>query len=349
MTDEMAIKLSIVIPAYNAAKYISRCLDSLLDQDLDDSSYEIIVVNDGSKDNTLELVQSYADTNGTIKLIDKKNGGVGSARNLGVNSAIGKYIYFIDADDYFMKGVLNLLITTIESNNLDILTFNSEIISKANDFSPLKNSQDCEMSSIRNGQDYIAHNNYRNEVWWYLINREFFNQSNTNFIEGIWLEDAVFTLELFLKAKRMANFPLNAHRYLVVEGSAMTSKEPSHYKTIIVDFCYVALVFDSIINKLKRNPSSNTDCIIRLRARQQSFVFFMMVRMIKSTIDLKEVKSILDKLHSVGAYPLNAFLGKDNKGFSYTVLVKLFNSRAIYYLLFRIFNPFFRRVVHLKK
>lgn len=344
----MAMKLSIVIPAYNVAKYISKCLDSLLDQDLDYTSYEIIVVNDGSKDNTLALSQSYVDNNRNIKVIDKKRGGVGSARNIGIDNAIGRYIYFIDADDYLISNVLNLLITSIENNNLDILTFDSKIISKTKDFYPQKNLENLEISSIENGEDYIAYNRYQNEVWWYLIGREFLKNSNIRFIEDRWMEDAIFTAQLFLKATRMAYFPLDAHRHLAVLGSAMTSKEASHYKRIINDNYYAALEFDIIINKLKKNPSSNKECITRLKARQQSFVFFMMVRMLKSTNDLKDVKPILNHLDSIKAYPLNAFLGKDYKGFLYAILVKLFNSKTIYYSLFTIFNPLFRRLYYKK-
>lgn len=344
----MAMKLSIVIPAYNVAKYISKCLDSLLDQDLDCSSYEIIVVNDGSKDNTLEITQSYVENHRNIKVIDKKHSGVGSARNAGIDNAIGRYIYFIDADDYLISNVLNLLITSIENNNLDILTFDSKIISKTEDFYPPKNIENLEISSIESGEDYIAYNRYKNEVWWFLIGSEFLKQSNIKFIEDRWMEDAIFTAELFLKATRMAYFPLDAHRHLVVSGSVMTSKEASHYKRVIYDIYNIALGFDSIINKLKSNPSSNKDCITRLKARQQSFVFFMMVRMLKSTIDLKEVKPIINKLDSVEAYPLNLFVGKDYKGYLYTILVKLFNSKTIYYFLFRIFNPLFRHLYYKK-
>ena len=131
MQRDNLIRLSIIIPVYNVEKYISRCLDSLLDQDLHTSDYEIIVVNDGSNDKSLEIAQSYARNNNVI-IIDQKNGGVGNARNSGLMAARGNYVYFIDPDDYLISNCLNKLVTSCEANNLDILTFLSHQLQMIN-------------------------------------------------------------------------------------------------------------------------------------------------------------------------------------------------------------------------
>src|SRR5690606_37960744 len=117
------MKLSVIIPVYNVEKYVAQCLDSVLDQNFEPNDYEIIVVNDGSTDGSLAIVQDYANKHKHIKLIDKKNGGVGSARNCGMDHAQGKYIYFIDSDDYLIPNCLNVLVDTCERHKLDVLTF----------------------------------------------------------------------------------------------------------------------------------------------------------------------------------------------------------------------------------
>ena len=89
MKTNCNIRISVIIPAYNASKFISHCLNGLLRQDLEKDTYEILIVNDGSKDNTLEICKAYAEEYSQIKVFDKANGGVGSARNYGLSVANG--------------------------------------------------------------------------------------------------------------------------------------------------------------------------------------------------------------------------------------------------------------------
>ncbi len=124
----------------------------------------------------------------------------------------------------------------------------------------------------------------------------------------------------------------------------MTNKEPSHYLEVIRDNANVAEVFESIIEGIDTSGPKSNLCIKRLTTRQQSFVFFMMVRMLKSTITIKEIKSILNNLKQINAYPLNSFIGKDYNRTIYTILVKLFNFKPIFYLIFIIFNPILKRL-----
>lgn len=101
--------LSIIIPLYNCEQYIATCLDSLLKQGLDANDYEIIVVNDGCTDNSAGIVQGYCTHHNNMRLINKPNGGVSSARNRGIDDAKGEYIYFCDADDYILPNGLSIL------------------------------------------------------------------------------------------------------------------------------------------------------------------------------------------------------------------------------------------------
>ena len=110
--------LSVVIPMYNCAPVIVRCLDSI-----DYPDCEIIVVNDGSKDNGAEVVEQYAANHPHVHLINKPNGGVSSARNLGIENARGKYIVFVDADDYLAQDGLIRMIDLAEKNQADIVKY----------------------------------------------------------------------------------------------------------------------------------------------------------------------------------------------------------------------------------
>ena len=105
--------LSVIIPLYNTEKYIGECLSSILDNNADTADYEIIVVNDGSTDESGTIVQSFCDNNYNIRLINQKNQGVGVARMNGVKEATGDYIWFIDSDDYLVEGATSIILDTI--------------------------------------------------------------------------------------------------------------------------------------------------------------------------------------------------------------------------------------------
>jgi len=98
--------LSFIVPVYNAEIYLPDCLNSLLRQDIPHSDYEIICINDGSKDKSLAVMQDYQARFPNIQIIDKENGGVTTARNAGLAAAMGDYIWFVDSDDFIKENVL---------------------------------------------------------------------------------------------------------------------------------------------------------------------------------------------------------------------------------------------------
>ena len=122
------MKLTILISLYNKEKYIERCLKSLIEQDVSPNMYEIIIVDDGSKDSGGLIVQNYAKKHQNIKLISQLNQGASAARNRGLEAASGDYLYFLDADDYLNTNVLNYLLELGEQNDLEILEFNTKQI-----------------------------------------------------------------------------------------------------------------------------------------------------------------------------------------------------------------------------
>ena len=113
--------LSIIIPVYNVGKYIEDCLKSVLDQDISKEEYEIICINDGSTDNSLEILRTYEREYSNVKAIDKENGGVCTARNAGLDVAVGKYIWFIDGDDCIRQNCLGVVQKSIMEEQPEIV------------------------------------------------------------------------------------------------------------------------------------------------------------------------------------------------------------------------------------
>lgn len=340
------MRLSIVIPVYNVEKYIAECLESVLNQGMRNEDYEVIIVIDGSTDDSFKIAQSYAKANDHINIIEKENGGLSSARNCGLDHAKGEYIYFLDSDDYLLPNSLCQLVDTCELHNLDILTF----VSRSFSLLPLRNeliskkmnlevsSADKPFSSIVTGENYVATLKYRSEAWSYLTKREFLVNSGIRFEEGRYLEDVIFSIKLFLEAKRMAHLKLDSHRYRIASGSIMTGKKPSHYNKVIRDMQHAVLGFEPVLKTLE-NKNANPDCIARVKERQQSVLFFSMIRMFKSTMSFNEVKLRMTEMMSTNAYPLNSFTRKDYNGINYKILSTLFRTKHRFYFFFLLINP----------
>lgn len=110
--------ISVIAPVYNAEKYLHRCIDSILVQSFTD--FELLLINDGSKDNSGKICDEYAAKDSRIRVFHKENGGVSSARNLGLDNAKGDYIMFVDSDDYMFPEMCELMVATIESKRTDL-------------------------------------------------------------------------------------------------------------------------------------------------------------------------------------------------------------------------------------
>ena len=112
-------KISVIVPVYNAEKYLSRCIDSILNQTY--KNFELILINDGSKDNSIEILRKYENIDDRIKVIDNSNNGVSKTRNIGVRLAEGEYIQFIDSDDFIDKNMFEYAINVMEQENADLV------------------------------------------------------------------------------------------------------------------------------------------------------------------------------------------------------------------------------------
>lgn len=119
------VKISIIIPVYNIQNYIARCLDSILGQTL--TEFEVICVNDGSIDNSVEVIKRYMDLDSRIKLINQKNAGPGAARNNGIRNAKGDYIGFVDGDDFIEKDMFEALYSKAVKYNADVAISNANL------------------------------------------------------------------------------------------------------------------------------------------------------------------------------------------------------------------------------
>lgn len=226
-------KISVIIPVYNAEQYIDKCIESVINQTLSD--VQIILVNDGSIDNSKEKCEIWSKKFNNIQLINKENGGQGEARNVGLNYANGKCIFFLDADDYLPNNALEILYSNMTKNNVDVVCGTS--ISVFKDKTKKKNTMRYNIRPmIVNGQEFIQKNNYKDVepmVWLYMYNHEFLKKNNLKFSIGVYHEDCEFTLKVFYYAENISFIDDVTYYQFISDNSTMRSKNIKKSKDAI--------------------------------------------------------------------------------------------------------------------
>ena len=229
--------LSIIVPGQNVEAYVGKCLDSLLDQNINSSDYEIIVVNDGSTDKTKEIVEGYVSSHSNIILINQQNKGLSGARNSGVKVARGSYVMYIDSDDYIEKNVLKELLAQAERDNLDVLRYNYKnvdedykvIVPKRNNKLYVDYSGD-----VTDGFSFLTHRlGYACYAWQFLMKVEV--AKNVLFKEGIYFEDTEWAPRMLNEAKRVASTDVVVYNYMKRTNSITNAVDDVKKRKVIED------------------------------------------------------------------------------------------------------------------
>ena len=215
------IKVSVVVPIYNTYNYLRKCLDSLVNQTLSD--IEIILINDCSKDKSLEIINEYKKKYKNIVLINnKKNMGIGYTRNIGINNSKGKYITFIDGDDYVDSKYLEELYNYAEENNLDITVCDVKRVDDNDIFLSYENDiKDFNISSLKDNPKLLLDINMGpcNK----LFKRKLFDDNNARFDEKLKYEDIYLIPMLLMNANRIGKIGNVYYNYVIHSNSETTT------------------------------------------------------------------------------------------------------------------------------
>ncbi len=228
------LQLSVIVPAYNVSEYLKKCVESLLSQDLSEYEYEIIIVNDGSTDDTekiaLELSRKYSQ----IHVYTKKNEGLSLTRNYGIKRAVGRYIMFVDADDYVLKDCYGYICREMDINHLDILALNYNYV---DDYgkgcrNPYFRRMAKNKSAVLSGRDYILANFFAPMVWANVYRKDWL-VSNDLYMLPIGHEDEEFTPRAIYLSRRIKFIPLAFYQYVQHENSYMGRYRESNFFDMI--------------------------------------------------------------------------------------------------------------------
>lgn len=224
----MMIKYSIIVPAYNAEKTLYRCIESILAQKYD--NYELIIVDDGSTDESFKILDQYKKANKRVNIFKQKNSGAGSARNLGVAKAKGQYLLFLDSDDYVTNDYLEVIDNNLDTN-LDLLRFQITDVDGKQETNHSESSFDT--MSGPEAFELMTKFKYLDSPVCYCYNKKYYDNNKFKFMENTYHEDYALVPLIIMKAQRVKGINKCIYAYVKTQDSTMTSTD---YKKTIKKF-----------------------------------------------------------------------------------------------------------------
>ncbi len=316
------MKLSIIVPVYNAEKWLRRCVESLLNQDIDKSEYEILLIDDGSKDGSLALAQQLATEASNIRVFTQPNAGPGAARNRGIDNATGDYLMFVDADDTITNNLGDCIRIAI-NNNADICVFGMLAQNEDGTFRPTK-----ENASILSGEQYFK-KHYREigSACSRIFATTFIHRYNQRFnTQLVMHEDAMFMYIAIGHAKKIITFPTTLYAYYHTPNSRDQQQTATKvYHSISCDILIATTLRE--MSNVKHNFNKRTKR--HLCRCSNSISIGILRQIIQKKSRLKNHYNILlTELNKSKLFPLS-FTSNSLKS---TLLIPLLN--ALYYLKF---------------
>ena len=187
--------VSVIIPVYNAERYLKKCVESIIKQTY--KNIEIILINDGSVDGSLQLCKCFSEKDSRIRVIDKENSGVSATRNLGISSVKGKYICFVDSDDYVEPGYIEELLNNVQDKTMTFCGYYIDSYKKCVAISPIETKhKENECVKIKDSFTYVFHQGFLAAIWNKIYEVERLRENDIKFDESLSLgEDLLFNLE----------------------------------------------------------------------------------------------------------------------------------------------------------
>lgn len=247
------IKLSIIVPVYNVESYIERCIRSIANQDIPNHQYEIIIINDGSTDDSLTIINNVSKEFNNILVHTQNNTGLGGARNKGISLAKGKYIWFIDSDDFIEKNSLSALINYTESNNLDVLSFDFNCTDEDGTIIDWINFKlDYLNKPFVDGETFYFNNYKHSYIWLYLFKKSIFTDHQIKFEERINMQDSEIMPRIMNHVKKIAPINNVVYYYVNRENSFINSKKKNVRKRYYDSIIKVNNLLTNFKNKLPK-------------------------------------------------------------------------------------------------
>lgn len=308
-------KISIIIPMYNVEQYISKCIDSVYNQDLDDEDFELVIIDDASPDKSLTIAKEITKECSNVVIVSQENKGLGGARNTGILNACGAYLLFLDSDDLLLPNVLKNLVELANKDDLDILEFAAQgVNSKGEIVYHAKN----ESKVYPSGYEYYNRVRYMNSACNKLYKRSFLLNEELFFLEKIYIEDFEFNTRCLVAAKRIKATNNLISQFLQSENSITRNLDESKKHKMISDIILVIKKTDY----LYKNQSDNNEISVFYLERLNFLVATLFYQLIKNKASYKEMIDLKLRLQEDDIFYVNYKIFDFKKNIFRKVLLK---------------------------
>ena len=304
------LKLSIIIPQYNNAVYINKCIESIDNQYLPSESYEIIIVNDGSTDNSCDVVNKYVNSHSNVTLLSQINQGPGIARNLGLSVAKGKYILFMDADDYLSVNVLNDILEVAEHKKLDLLLYKyQEVYEDGKKVVPFDYDVQY-LNKVMSGRMAISVLKFYHSVWSGIFSRHSIESQKVYFENQVWGEDVWFMVRFLNQAERVMAVDSICYNYVKYNMTSLTNRKNINYNHLIkvaqsrVD---VSVKMKRLADNMPIREWEDSRCADVLTNGAYVFTYYAIYKILQSRMPKTIFESQIRQLSDVGLYPIKQY------------------------------------------
>lgn len=297
------MKISLIIAAYNVDKFIEKCILSCLDQNLDNSLYEIIIIDDGSKDLTLSVLQQLNTIYKNLVIITQENSGLGAVRNRGIEQARGELLWFIDGDDYIESNILNTILLLFQSSKLDALALNYNTVNaKYNTITSLANNIVLE-NAVVTGSNFYKDNYEKSYSCFFVFKKSLFKDSNVRFKERINMQDSEILPKILIKVERLSFINETCYYYVQHPDSFTNStngqKRFKYFESIIE----VKKSLTLFSNELKEN---DPEMQIGLQYKIEGLKKIIFIHLVYFNYNKEWLIKIITLLKENELYPVNA-------------------------------------------
>ncbi len=321
------MKLSIIIPIFNIEDYLVECIESIINQ-IDKSEVEIILINDGSTDNCKSICEEYVKMHKNIFLINQSNCGQGSARNLGLETAKGEFVWFVDGDDWIIDNTINKILENLNKFDLEMLEFSFQFYyQKTKKFaSSLYGEKNIETT---NGIDFIKKNErVLIPVWLYIYKKSFLKINKIIFNEETFSEDEKFNWDCFCFVNKIKKIDLIVVNYRIRSNSLINSNVfEKRIKSSI-------FILDYFNNLKKINYFELIDVENKINDYLNQFFSFLIKSNLSFNLKIKyfkKVKKIIPKIQSFESERKIVSLEK-----------KIYNFNVYLFYFYKLFRNYIR-------
>lgn len=219
-------KLSIIIPVYNVQEYVEKCVLSVAQQNIPHEDYEIILINDGSTDKSLEVINIISKKYSNITIHTQKNTGLGGARNTGLELSKGEYVWFIDSDDYMQNDMLSEIMDIIKTKTIDVIAMDYNIVNVKGDILSSDGYLNDSKNNIITGADFYFKNYTKSYTCMFVFKRDLFINNGLRFKERINMQDSEIFPKLMYFTNNMCLLNKAIYNYVQHDNSFTNSSNP---------------------------------------------------------------------------------------------------------------------------